>query len=99
MMVLFMEHLVQKLDKQNVHWRNSTVITWDGAPYHRAKGTYEMLKRLQVPISMCGPYSYDAQSAELYYSAFKRVDLNPDSLPLGKQHFKNVLQLVVDRCK
>ena len=33
---LFMEKLVLKLDKQNAHWRNSTVICWDGAPYHRA---------------------------------------------------------------
>jgi hypothetical protein len=39
MMGLFMEHLVVKLDKQNQHWRKSTVLCWDGAGYHRAKGT------------------------------------------------------------
>ena len=43
MMGLFMEKLVLKLDKQNPHWRYSTIIQWDGAAYHRAKGTYEML--------------------------------------------------------
>jgi hypothetical protein len=30
MMGVFMEHLCKKLDNQNQHWRNSTVIQWDG---------------------------------------------------------------------
>ena len=30
MMTVFMQHLVTKLDKQNAHWRNCTVIQWDG---------------------------------------------------------------------
>ena len=29
-MGVFMEHLCKKLDRQNPHWRNSTVIQWDG---------------------------------------------------------------------
>ena len=98
MMTLFMEQLVLKLDKQNPHWRNSTVITWDGAPYHRAKGTVEMLKRLNIPISMMAPYSYNVAACELFYAAFKCDDVNPNAIPLGKQHFQNVLELVVDRC-
>ena len=86
-MVVFMEKLVQKLDRQNPHWRNSTQILWDGAPYHRAKGTYEMLKRLNVPISMFGPYSYNVSPCELFFAAFKSKDVNPNLLPLGKQNF------------
>ena len=58
-----------------------------------------MLKRLHVPITMTGGYSYDCQAAELFYAAFKKDDVNPERLPLGKQNFQNVLQLVVDRCK
>ena len=87
MMGVFMEHLVTKLNKENPHWRNSSVIIWDGAAYHRAKGTMDMLKRLNIPITMLGPYSYNAQSCELFYSAFKAEDVNPESLPLGKQNF------------
>ena len=30
MMGIFLEQLVLKLDKQNPHWRNSHVLTWDG---------------------------------------------------------------------
>ena len=71
MMKLFLEHLVLKLDKQNPYWRNSTIFQWDGAKYHRAKGTLEVLKRLNIPIMMLGGYSYDAQTCELFYAAFK----------------------------
>ena len=71
----------------------------DGAAYHRAKSTLDMLKRLNIPISMMGPYSYDAASIEIFFAMTKSVDLNPDSLPLGKSNFQNVLNLVVERCK
>jgi hypothetical protein len=30
MMTLFMEQLVVKLNKEDVHWRSNTVILWDG---------------------------------------------------------------------
>ena len=98
MMGLFMEQLVLKLDKMNPYWRNSTIIQWDGASYHRAKGTIEMLKRLRVPIMMSGPYSYNAAPIELFFAAFKKSDVNPNHLPLGKGHFKEVFELVVKRC-
>ena len=62
-----------------------------GAAYHRAKGTMEMLKRLRVPITMLGPYSYDAAPCELFFAAFKRADVNPNNIKLGKTHFKEVV--------
>jgi hypothetical protein len=59
----------------------------------------EMLERLRVPITMMGPYSYDAAPCELFFAAFKRADVNPAKVPLGKTHFQKVVQLVVDRCR
>ena len=58
-----------------------------------------MLKRLRVPISMMGPYSYDAAPAELFFAAFKRADVNPGKIPLGRTHFNDVARLVVNRCR
>ena len=58
-----------------------------------------MLQRLNVPIMMMGPYSYDAAPAELFFSAFKSDDVNPNKVPLGKGHFAEVLKLVVQRCQ
>ena len=98
MMTLFIEHLVQKLDEENRHWRNSTVLCWDGASYHRSKSTLKMLERLNVPIMMTGPYSYEAAPCELFFAAFKSADINPNKVPLGKKHFDDVVRLAVDRC-
>ena len=58
-----------------------------------------MLERLRVPISMMGPYQYDSAAAELFFSAFKRDDINPAKIPLGKTHFKETVRLVVQRCR
>ena len=70
-----------------------------GAPYHRAKGTKEMLERLRIPLTMMGPYSYDAAPCELFFSAFKRADINPNKVASGKTHFKQVVELVITRCQ
>ena len=113
MMEIFVEKLCLKLDQRNPHWRNSHILTWDGknilvpfilyhiigASYHKAKGTKLMLERLQIPIMMSGPYSYDLAPAELFFAAFKSEDINPNKVPLGKSHFGNVLKLVVQRCQ
>jgi hypothetical protein len=96
---LFMEKLVLKLDQQNAHWRNSTVVCWDGASYHKARSTYDMLERLRVPIMMAGPYSYDAHACELFFAAFKKDDVNPSKVPLGKGHLETILKLVIQRCQ
>ena len=70
-----------------------------GAGYHRAEATMQMLDRLKIPITMMGPYSYSAQAAELFFAAFKKADINPRKIPLGKTHFQDVVQLVVNRCR
>ena len=70
-----------------------------GAAYHKAAGTMEMLERLRVPITQMGPYSYDAAPCELFFAAFKKADINPNKIPLGKTHFQQVVQLVVERCR
>ena len=59
----------------------------------------EMLERLRVPISMMGPYSYDASACELFFAAFKKADVNPSKIPLGKTHFLETVKLVVHRCR
>ena len=48
-----------KLDKENPKWRNNTQICWDGASYHNGTSILATLERLNVPIYMCGPYSYE----------------------------------------
>ena len=97
-MSLFMEQLVLKLDKENPRWRANTILTWDGAPYHRSKESKKMLERLDIPMMMMGPYSYDAAPCELFFAAFKADDVNPNKVPLGKGNFELIINLVVQRC-
>ena len=98
MMTLFMEQLVLKLNKENAKWREDTIITWDGAPYHRSKETKKMLARLDIPMMMMGPYSYDVAPCELFFAAFKADDVNPNKVPMGKTNFELIIKLVVQRC-
>ena len=58
-----------------------------------------MLERLRVPISMMGPYSYDAAPCELFFAAFKKADVNPRKVAMGKSQFLEVVKLVVARCR
>ena len=44
---------------------------------------------------MSGPYSYDLAPAELFFAEFKKNDVNPNKVQLGKTHFSNVFKLVV----
>ena len=73
-------------------------MIWDNAPYHKSKDALKMLERLRVPIMYTGPYSYDAAPCELFFAAFKMEDVNPNKLPMGKKNFKNVIDLVAQRC-
>ena len=81
---IFMEQLVLKLDKERPHWRKNTIITMDGAGYHRGADTRELMRRLNIPVAMLGPYSYSAAPCELFFAAFKKADINPRKLATTK---------------
>ena len=85
MIELFLNSLVNKLDKERVTWRKDTVLLWDNAPYHTSPATLKTLKELQIPILFTGPHSYDASPCELWFAHFKRTDINPRHLKTGKR--------------
>ena len=58
-----------------------------------------LLESLRVNVSMYSPYSYDAAVCELFYAAFKKADINPNKVPMGKTHFLDVIGLVVERVR
>ena len=43
---------------------------------------------------LLGPHSYNAAPAELVFAHFKKGDINPRHVPMGKSHFDNIAQLV-----
>ena len=83
-MELFYGRLVELLDKENPRWRVTTVIMMDNAPYHSSADMMSFYKRHQIPILFTGPHSYSASPVELFFAHFKKEDINPNHLPLGK---------------
>jgi hypothetical protein len=83
--LLFIRGLVKQLNESNRHWRRNTFIYWDGAAYHQSTTTLKLLRDLQVPIMVSGPHSYEAAPCELWFSLFKRVNINPRKLKTGKR--------------
>ena len=49
----------------------------DGASYHCAEGSKSLINKLRIPVMMFGPYSFEGSVCELYFAAFKNVDINP----------------------
>jgi len=84
-MEMFFTHLIRHLDSKNQHWRKETIIMLDGAPYHQSNLMMEFYEDHQVPIMFTGPHSYAASPVELFFAHFKRADINPRHLPLGKK--------------
>jgi len=84
---LFLRSLVGRLNFEDPDWRTNTVLILDGAPYHCAATTKTLFKKLKVPVLMLAPFSYEASVCELYFAAFKKVDINPRHLKTSKGHF------------
>ena len=84
-MEIFLRQLVLKLDREDVDWRDNTVLLCDNAPYHTSNGTLELMEGLRIPVLYTGPHSYDASPVELLFAAFKSRDINPSHVPQGKR--------------
>jgi hypothetical protein len=96
---MFLRHLALKLDQEDPDWRESAVLLLDGAAYHAAAATKELMHKLRLPVMMLGPYSYEASPCELYFAAFKKADVNPRHVPTSKGHFDAVVRLVLEQCR
>jgi hypothetical protein len=49
-MQAFMKELVKILEQEDKHFRNNTIIFWDGASYHSGKETIKTMEALDLPI-------------------------------------------------
>ena len=77
-MVSFLSRLATVLKKEDPAWLTNTTLLCDGARYHRSAETRKMLKKMGANFIIYSPYSYDAAPVELYFSYFKRVQINPE---------------------
>ena len=82
---MFLRGLLKKLNEESRNWRDKTIIFWDGAKYHKSKATLQLVEELKLPMLFLGPHSYDASPCELWFSLFKRVNINPRKIKAGKR--------------
>jgi len=87
----YIRHLVKCLDRDRPKWRSNTVIQVDGAKWHTTEMLERLYQKLKVPIMVSAPYSFDAAVAELFFSQFKRGELNLQSLGLTKSKCRLIL--------
>ena len=96
---MFLRYLVLKLNQFDSQWRSNSILVMDGASYHIASSTRDLMKKLNLPVIILGPYSYDLNPVELFFAAFKSDDVNPRKVPTSKKHFETVVKLVIERIK
>ena len=72
----FILKLTAVLTKQDVNWREDTVIMLDNAAYHRSRENSERYQSLKVPLLFLGPYHYRMAPVELMFAYIKNRNLN-----------------------
>ena len=108
---MFLRYFALKLDRDRPCWRSNSLLTMDGAACkclavslillfhidHTADSTKDLIKKLRLPVSVLGPYGYQAAPAEIFFAAFKTGDLNPMKIATTKGNFDALVQLVVKK--
>ena len=85
MMMLYMRHLLRRLDEEAADWRDNTIFLMDNASYHSSEDMKEYFKKMEIKVIYSGPYSYTSAPIELLFGALKQGELNPDGFTTGKR--------------
>ena len=83
--MLFMRHLVAKLESESPGWREDSVVLIDNAQYHKGQEIRSYFLKMQVPIIYSGPYSFSAAPIETMFGNLKLGDLNAANIPNGRR--------------
>ena len=71
MMMLFMRHLLRRLDEEAADWRDNTIFLFDGARYHTGEEMKMYFRKMEIKVIYSGPYSYTSAPIELLFGALK----------------------------
>ena len=84
-MMVYLQHLIRKLDEESPDWRENTYVLMDGAKYHTGDEIRSFIHKMQLKVIWSGPYSYSTAPIELLFGSLKFGELNPEKLPMGKK--------------
>jgi hypothetical protein len=72
----FLTKLCSHLDAADKHWRSTSVLVMDNAPYHRSAVTRRLMVELQLPVLFLGPYHFRVAPVEMAFNFVKSHNLN-----------------------
>ena len=61
------------------------MLHFDGATYHRAETVRQFIQDMGIQAIIKGPYGYDSMVCELFFSALKATNLNPQFTKTSKK--------------
>ena len=83
--MLFLRHLVAKLDSETPGWQENSVIMMDNAAYHTGEEIRSYMQKMQIPMMYSAPYSYSSAPIETLFAHLKLGELNAEHEPTGKK--------------
>ena len=76
-MMVYMQHLIRKLDEEDPNWKEHTYVLMDGARYHTGEDIRLFLHKMQIKMIWTAPYCYTTSPIELLFGGLKFGELNP----------------------
>jgi hypothetical protein len=73
----FVMKVVDKLNNDDLDWRENTIFMLDNASYHRGQISQDRFEKHRIPILYLGPYHFKLAPIELMFSFIKSRNLNP----------------------
>ena len=79
--MLFLKHLVKKLDIDSPGWQENTLILVDNASYHTGDEIRENMRKMQLPVIYSAAYCYSSAPIETLFAHLKLGQLNQNQEP------------------
>ena len=93
-MLVYLQHLITRLDEETPGWKEESVILLDGARYHTGEAIRRYIHKMQISVIWSAPYSYSTAPVESLFSCLKFGELNPNRLPMGKKVSHVIILLI-----
>ena len=84
-MLMFLTKLSSLLTSERPEWKSDTCLLFDNATYHKHADLRSHMASMGIDVLYSAPYSFETAPVELWLANFKRGELNPDRLPVGKK--------------
>ena len=84
-MLMFLTKLSSLLTSERPDWKSNTCLLFDNATYHKHAELQSHMAKMGIDVIYSAPYSFESAPVELWLANFKRGELNPDQLPVGKK--------------